>query len=317
MSLSLDVAFDQLFIGKNGISNEGKIGRLLEEENFQEIPIFGSSKARSAFIPDSLNPNCYNYGMEKCGFDVVNFLLEIELQKPKQSPIIIEYNHRSFISQPEHTVNASSFIPNLHHNQVVEFLKETNRMSTRFYIPGLRYFGSYTYYLRYYIKADAGVNKRINKGGNFSNFILEADVFENMVSHRLKLVARRDELLQNIESVSQVISTQERHELDFLNSYLNFTYDSSLVSNFSQLVSSTPRQIILVHTPNHYSEEAGIANKDEMKAFYNALADKHNNIMVIDLSGMLLLDSDYKNSTHLNITGAQAFSEALKRKLKW
>ncbi|HKK39205.1 MAG TPA: hypothetical protein VJ949_07295, partial [Cryomorphaceae bacterium] len=104
VALAIDQVFQHFVLPlRTDISNSYKIERLLGETSPDEIPVFGSSKGRSSFIPDSLGENVFNYSMEKCNFDVIFFLLETELSKDKSGPIIIEFNTRSFLHRPEHT----------------------------------------------------------------------------------------------------------------------------------------------------------------------------------------------------------------------
>ena len=313
VALSFDLVFSKGVIMKSPLANEHKIHRLLQNAEPQEIPIFGSSKARSAFIPDTLGPDFYNYGMEKCGFDVINFLLEVELAKDKTGPIVIEYNHRSFISAPEHTINKAAYIPNLQDARVEAFLKRSDQMEFRYRLPGFRYFGSYLYYLRYFVKSGGGGAKGASKGGNFARITLDSANFNTLVANRMGLVARRNELLYAENNQEEAISDQGRQELEYLTAFLTFTYSEQLVNEFKNLAQSHPeRTIYLVYTPQHASELAGIANLDEMKAFYQNLSTALPNTKVIDLSRMPLPDDAFKNTSHLNRKGAEIFSVSLK-----
>ncbi len=317
IALTLDVFFSQFVIMQSELSNEAKVNRLITNNDPDEVPVFGSSKARSAFIPDSLGQHVYNYGMEKCGFDVVNFLLETELSKPKTSPIIVEYNHRSFISAPNHTINASTYVPNLQHDEVTTFMEQHDRLETRYSIPGLRYFGSYFYYLRYYFKSQAGTRKTVSKGGVFSEFALSEAQFSTLVDNRLEMIEKRAALTEAKNDVKKAISSGGRMELKSLNQYLSFSFDSTLVEEFKSLVKNHPeRTVILVYTPQHWSETEGIDNLPEMQAFYQSLQNELPNLVVLDLSTLELPDSSFKNSSHLNAAGARTFSSALNKVLR-
>ncbi|MCD4663747.1 MAG: hypothetical protein K8R68_00655, partial [Bacteroidales bacterium] len=187
--LSLLLFFDYIFIKyiifSKEYSNQNKLQQLIESENKDEIPIFGSSKARSSFIPDSISPNAFNYGMEKCNFDAVELLLNIECNKDKTTPIILEFNHRFFLHMPDHTINMGTFIPNLKYPVVRDYLEENNKITLRHDLPGFRYFGNYIYYARYYVKEKMGSKKIISRGGNFSDFVPQPKVFNNFVNARL------------------------------------------------------------------------------------------------------------------------------------
>jgi hypothetical protein len=316
IALSMDQVFDRFIVMKEEISNESKLHRLIHNTSTNEIPVFGSSKARSAFIPDSLGADVYNYGMEKCGFDVINFLLSIELSKAKTSPIIIEYNHRSFISSPSHTINMATYVPNLDEERVQLFLKKNDRLETRFLIPGLRYFGLYFQYLRYYFKRNTGSQKIVSRGGNFSNLMLSDEVFQTLVDNRMDMIDTRMKLEHNSTHVEEEISAGGRHELRNLSQYLDFSADSTLVSDFTTMVSDHPERLfVLVYTPQHWSELTGISNLVEMQEFYKTLDGTYDNVKVIDLSQLKIPDSGFKNTAHLNIEGAKIFSAELSKNL--
>lgn len=317
IGLSLDIVFTKWIILKSDLSNESKVYRLLNYDAPDEIPVFGSSKARSGFIPDSLGPEVYNYGMEKCGFDIVNFLLEIELAKDKNSPIYIEYNHRSFISAPEHSINAATYVPNIKRPEVEDFLDRNDAMEVRYHIPGLRYFGSYVYYMRYFLKRNSGTRKTVSKGGVFTSYTLSERVFTTLVNNRLKMIDERAVLEHASLTKEEVISGAGRRKLESLNSYLKFTYSQELVERFLELASAHPnRPIYLIQTPRHWSETKGIENLDEMNDFYRELDKVLDNVHVLDFSELPLPDSGFKNTSHLNLSGAQQFNTALRQKLE-
>ncbi len=59
---------DQLFVkliipNQYEFSNVKKIKKLIEQDNDEEIPIFGSSVAKRSYYPDSIGQGYYNYGM--------------------------------------------------------------------------------------------------------------------------------------------------------------------------------------------------------------------------------------------------------------
>lgn len=317
LALSFDIVFTKWIILQSELSNESKVHRLLTYDAPNEIPVFGSSKSRSGFIPDSLGEEVYNYGMEKCGFDVVNFLLEVELSKDKSSPIYIEYNHRSFISSPSHSINAATYVPNIQHPEVETFLTKNDAMEMRYHLPGLRYYGSYVYYLRYFLKGNAGSRKTVSKGGVFTSYQLSERVFTTLVNNRLKMINERSTLEHAANTTEEVISAAGRKKLENLNAYLKFSYSQKLVERFKELAAAHPnRPIYLIQTPRHWSETKGIENLDEMNAFYQAIDDAVANVHVLDFSGLPLLDTDYKNTSHLNLYGAQKFNSALRKQLE-
>lgn len=308
---SFDFIFSQWIIFSKEYSNQNKVKRLLEEEHLKEIPVFGSSKARSAFVPDTLGENVFNYGMEMSNFDVMEFLLGVELEKPKTTSVIIEFNHRTFVHEPTHTINTATFVPNLDHQVVREYLEKYDRLEWKHEVPGVRFFGSYFYYLRYYLKEHAGNKKIISRGGNFTDLTPPANVFQNFVNSRMKKIARYEELKEKASDVKQAISVEERRALEYYDEYLRYHSYPKRLALFDSMVSAHPeRTFLMVYTPQHWSERKGLTNFNEIEALFQRWEAQHPNLKVFDFSQMPLADDCYKNSTHLNLKGARLFSAA-------
>ena len=309
VALAFDVLFTNQFIFSKEYSNQSKLRRLIEEEHKNEIPVFGSSKARSAFIPDSLGPHVFNYGMEQCNFDVVELLLNIETEKDKEAPIIVEFNHRWFVHDPNHTINIATYVPNLDHKIIRDYLKQYDRMEMKYRLPGIRYFGSYFYYLRYHLKEQAGNKKIISRGGNFMDIVPRKEVFDNYVNARTKAIDLRHELIRKEGDVKEAISVYERSQLKYLHKYLLYTAEPERIELFEQIVRENPqRDFLIVYTPQHWSETKGIENFDEIEALFAGWETEFPNIKTFDYSHMDLPDDHFKNSSHLNLAGARAFS---------
>ncbi len=309
-----DWVFSNFILFEKEYSNQNKVQRLLTQEHPLEIPVFGSSKARSAFIPDSLGPTVFNYGMEMSNFDVMELLLEVELNKKKNTPIVIEFNHRTFVHKPEHTINIATFIPNLGDQRVRSFMQRYNRLEWKHELPGFRYFGSYFYYLRYYMKEHAGNRKIISKGGNFTDLIPKKDVFQNFVNSRVQKVNKMHELTRRVNDIRLTVSDEERHILKYLNEYLLYEEHTDRLALFDSLVSAHPeRQFLVVYTPLHWSERLGIENFHEIEMLFSRWKKEHHNLTVYNYSDLDLPDVCFKNTTHLNLKGARAFSSVFAR----
>ncbi len=294
--------------------NPAKVRRLITSTDPQEIPVFGSSKARSAFIPDSLGPTVYNYGMERCNFDVVEFLLETELAKARKGPVLIEFNHRFFIHAPGHTIDAASFVPNLDLAGVRGFLAENNRFEYRFLVPGLRYFGSVQEYLRKGATEEGSTSRSSEKGGLFTERAAPPALLQNQVVARMRAIQQQHGLQRDLDDVQLAISAEGRMKLRYLDGFLLFNAPTERVARFEELVASRPdRQILVAYTPQHWSELKGITNFGEITQLFEELEQRHANLHFYDYSHMALPDSAFKNSSHLNNTGARAFCKAFKR----
>lgn len=314
VALALDAFLQKKVIFNDPASNASKLQRLINSTDPAEIPVFGSSKGRSAFIPDSLNPGVYNYSMERSNFDVVEFLLETELAKPRKSPILLEFNHRYFIHAPHFTIDAATFIPNLGLPGVRKYLEDNDRFEVRFMIPGLRYFGASWQYIRKGFDEDGSSSRQSVKGGMFTERASPPRLLASQVEARERSIAMRERLEHAKDDVKEVISAEDRHRLERLNAYLLFSAPKDRVARFGELVASRPdRQFLVAYTPQHWSEVEGIANFPEIKALFDSLEQQHPNLHFYDYSHMQLPDSAFKNSSHLNNTGARAFCKAFKR----
>jgi hypothetical protein len=145
---------------------------------------------------------------------------------------------------------------------------------------------------------------------------LSDEVFQTLVDNRMDMIDTRMKLEHNSTHVEEEISAGGRHELRNLSQYLDFSADSTLVSDFTTMVSDHPERLfVLVYTPQHWSELTGISNLVEMQEFYKTLDGTYDNVKVIDLSQLKIPDSGFKNTAHLNIEGAKIFSAELSKNL--
>jgi hypothetical protein len=286
---------------------------LINSTDPAEIPVFGSSKGRSAFIPDSLGTDVYNYSMERCNFDVVEFLLETELAKPRKGPILLEFNHRFFVHAPHFTIDAATFVPNIGLPGVRKYLDDNDRLENRFLVPGLRYFGATWQYIRKGMDEDGSSSRQSVKGGMFTERAAPPRLLASQVAARMRSIDMRKKLEHAKNDVKEAISAEDRKRLERLNAYLLFSAPKDRVARFEELVASRPdRQFLVAYTPQHWSEVEGIANFGEIQALFNALEQRHPNLHFYDYSRMKLPDSAFKNSSHLNKSGARAFCKAFK-----
>jgi hypothetical protein len=73
--------------------------------------------------------------MEKCNFDVTEFLMETELAKSRKGAVLMEFNHRFFVHAPDHTIDAATFVPNINLPGVREYLERTDRFEPVSWCP--------------------------------------------------------------------------------------------------------------------------------------------------------------------------------------
>jgi hypothetical protein len=316
IALFLDQVFQHLILpNRPEISNSLKVERLLYEDHPEEIPVFGSSKGRSSFIPDSLGENVFNYSMEKCNFDVIFFLLEVELAKDKDTPIIIEFNTRSFVHRPAHTIDLSTFVPVIDDERVSDYLRENGRLDPFQSLPGIRYFGSYIRYLRSMTREFTS-KKIINRGGLFIDYYPGDELLERFTGSRYKMIERRN-YLEEKEASGVPLTYMEVQTLDHLRVSLDFDENKERIAKFEEMVKENRgRDFIMGFTPHHPSELAGVRNLDKLDSLFNHWNSEIPNLHALDYSDFYLPDSCFKNSSHINLTGARLFCSALKKDLE-
>lgn len=311
VALTVDQVFQHLVLPlRSDISNSYKIERLIGETDPEEIPVFGSSKGRSSFIPDSLGEKVFNYSMEKSNFDVIFFLLKLELAKDKNTPIIIEFNTRSFVHRPDHTIDLSTFMP-IHHNQeVIDYLSENDRLDNFQLLPGVRYYGSYIRYLRS-LTRKATSDKITNRGGIFIEYYPGDRLLKRFTDSRYKMIENR-KLLEDKKASGIPLTYMEVQMLDQLQLGSDFDENKERIQKFENMAKEHPnRDFIMVFTPHHPSELAGVRNLNKVDSLFNHWNTNISNIHAFDYSRFELPDSCFKNSSHINLEGARRFNAVL------
>ena len=169
LAIVTDIAFEKFIIYSNDHSNAGKINRLINNNNRSELPIFGSSIARNNYYPDSIDHNVFNYGMKGAIFEVVEPLLKIEFEKEKDTPIIYNFHHLTFLSDPSSSIQLSNFVPFMENAHIKELLHKNGLFKNYMNVIGLRYYGCYTDYIKEHLRPYLDKNETINKGAVHTN----------------------------------------------------------------------------------------------------------------------------------------------------
>lgn|GEM_PF-5099260 len=135
----------------------------LYQTNLDEIPMFGTSRIRWNYDPVVLGPNLYNYGMDGSSFEVTDVLLQIELAKPKTTPIIIEpeFEDTHKLGDP------AKFIPLLSDARFRPPMQKFHALGWWQFIPGLRYFGQYDVYVREFLNNRRMTNWKAAQGYSY------------------------------------------------------------------------------------------------------------------------------------------------------
>ena len=89
---TVNIIFEKIIIADTSGSGASKVNRILEHQSSEELVILGSSRAEGSIIPDSLEKNCFNYGLSGTQDNVWMYFLEEELKKNNTKPILIDLN---------------------------------------------------------------------------------------------------------------------------------------------------------------------------------------------------------------------------------
>ncbi len=289
VSLSADYVFTRVLTQYAELSNAYKLARLEDEKRLlNEIPIFGPSISRNSYYPDSLGANYYNYSMENAGFIINELLLNVETDKKKTCPVIIDFHFRIMeMDSQGSSINIRTYLPFVNEDKrVKQFLQDNNRYRPHQSIPGGRYFGVYSSYVKDYLAEVYQPRKLYIKGGVFNK---EAPPPEQMTRY---IQNRRDEGPRP------------------------FTYDPVLEKRMEATISAHPERLFLfIASPRHYSIQEMLPNYDDMKAWGKRMQDRHDNVRVIIYEAEYP-DRYFKDTGHLSLEGARRFSGQMRHNLE-
>jgi hypothetical protein len=291
-------------------SNVGKIYRLINSGDQEEIPVFGSSITRRNYYPDSLDQNVYNYGMPGALYTSIEPLLKIELSKDKTTPIVVDYDHHTFFYDETNRIQLSNYVPFLSNPYIEEMLRNTDNYDWHYEVPGMRYYGSNLDYIRDMLKPVFEGEEIVNHGGVY--FPNRPKIYEQFRKKRLNMIEDLENLrIKQIEE-KNLFSLGNERELNFLDLMLNFHPNEEIIVRFEELVDNSDRLFILVYPPQNPIKLQGLENYDEVLVLLERLANGHENLSVINMSKVPFEENLYKDSGHMNIDGARKFSAMLR-----
>jgi hypothetical protein len=267
------------------VSDVADFRHLLEDSTNSEIPVFGSSFAMTGYYPDSLGPEFYNYGRPAYNLQKIKLMLDIELNKNKQGPILIDFHMGLLKAKEQPNVDLKNYLPFISRRDVREFLKANNQNASYQHLYGLRYYGLYQDYIADFLKRDSSYPTYYHKGGEF-----------------YRKPTSRAVLKKSIEKNSSQKGT--------------FTRNPGLEQVFFQLLRSHPdRKFILIISPYHKSIYRSRMEVDAMWDYLKGLKTNFDNIEILKFDGRDLPDDHFRDAMHLNEKGARLFSAQLKKEL--
>jgi len=281
VAVAADYLITRWAIDENPSSNAGRIRHLVNEHS-DEIPIFGSSKVYYDYVPAEMGLNAFNYGLDGSSYEVTDALLDIELAKHKTAPIIIDLK-----PQAEHGIgDPSTYIPFAYDPHIRRLFDDSDSMVWRYYVPGIRYFGYYDYYLKELIDDRAHVMRTVERGFSHEKYW----TFDR---------ARLD------DAIGQRIRESNGY-------FPDDAQNSRLIERIKQ---HPDRLFFLVYSPVHSSCYVNFQNLDRFEAFKAKLGSMQN-VVVLDLERTDYPDEWFKDTNHLLYEGAAEFSRSLGRRIK-
>ena len=271
----LSLLFEKEILLNSNSLGTYKVNWIIKYEDPNEIPIFGSSRAESSFIPYIISENIFNYGLNGTRDNVHLSLLEIELQKKRQTPIILNLDPWGMGYGLGDIYN---YILNIDYPIIKELLGENNKI--KYSIPILKYYGYYESSINIFLNDKLNLTKSSYKGGCFLINELPSNIFSKLLSER-------------------------KNTKEFFT--LNSKYENKILS----LIESTNRKIIIIIAPCHKSFFDSLQNPEDETNFLEKL-NNYKNVLVLNYGQDEYSDEEYFDLNHLNYLGAKRFSERVR-----
>jgi hypothetical protein len=278
-------AFDWVLMNqvvlKSPNSGSYKIYRMTHENDPNEIPILGSSRASGSYMPDLIDTNCYNYGIEKSQCDLILFYLKEEKRKKRSTPVIINFDYEMWNGGAE---NGAYFVPSLDISRVRSYYESRYENDYTLRVPTLRFYGAMQEHIKAFLAERSGKN-HLNKGGFILKDSPSKGAFQALVAKRLATTRA-------------------------------FEIDRGKMDRFEALIRSMKhRHFYLVVSPYHSSYFEAITNISDGLDYLNKI-NQFPNVTVLNFGDLDFPDDHYQNTTHINYKGAVKFSELLGQEMK-
>jgi hypothetical protein len=280
-AISIDFLWTRLVIDRSTMSEAARINHLILEHG-SEIPVLGPSTAFSDYNSEILGDDVFNYGMKGASLDAVDALLQIECKKHKQTPIVLDLSPVGFRGMGD----KSRFAPFARQPEIRQMLERSGFMEWRYWVPGLRYFGYYDWYLKDYLAEHFTAMKKTVRGYTIEqNQPFDRDGLDVDITNRLSLGFGY-----------RSFPDQDRRLFD--------------------LIRNTPqRTFVIVFAPMHSSCYANFTDPQGFARHLDKLRS-FTNVVVLDWGRMELPDECFADTTHLNGEGALRFSQRLADRLR-
>ncbi len=277
--LGLDAMVRKFLIEQTPSHGAAKLYRIQEPQP-GETPIIGSSRALCSFIPDSIGPNYFNYGINGIGFAAMDIFLKRALARPDTTPIILNFDYGMFFYQMG---DINSYLPHTDLPEVRPLLRKSGQYGAHMEIPGIRYYGNLDAFMKDRLNERMQLTKAVNRGAAIDKSPFDSSYFALMVQQR------RD-------SVFQWDPTQEL--IDTL---------------FRRFEEHRDRKFIIVVAPYHGSfYESMETSALQRGAILLTWMDAEPNVRLVQWDTWEWPDSLFLNTSHVNLRGAQYTSQLLR-----
>jgi len=278
-ALTWDWLLREQVIFRTETHGAAKLNRIMAKHP-GEVAILGSSRALGSYIPDSLFPSAYNYGINGIGYRVMDLFLEKELQSGNTAPILVNFDYQMFVGSGGDPTN---YLPFTSDPQIWQLMGDLGLQAPFYRIPGLRFYGGLDGYMREFLNQRMQLTKWVTRGASIEKNVLPQDHFEKLVKQRLDEPS-------------------------------GWTPDSILIGRFRQRIQQgKDRQWYIVVAPYHWSYYQSFhpGQLVTAKAFLHEL-DQLPQVKVIEINGATWPDSLFANTTHINLAGALRFNRELR-----
>ncbi len=291
--VGMDWGIRKYVIYRTPMHGASKINRAINGAG-DEIPIFGSSRALGSYIPDSLAPNAYNYGINGISFEVIDLFLKYETdRKEAKGPIIINFDFDMFRGGIGHPNN---YIPHVGRPEFRKLLQDRDKMKLWYRIPGIRFFNSYDSYIKDYINAKVGLTKVVNKGASLEKNVIPEETFKKLVEQRR-------------EQPEAWLPAPDK-EADFKKAQTSLDQHTAKLTGYFE--ARPDRDFFLVVAPYHWSYYESFQGMAEAQVWLDKM-DERPNVEVVQVDGRTWPDSLFVNTTHINLKGARRFTPEVRK----
>jgi len=271
-----DLALTRLVALKCPLADSSRIQHLYED-NSDAIPIFGNSKAHGHYCPADMGITAFNYGMDGASFEVTDTLLQIELAKTRTTPLIVELEFYDTESLGEQ----AKYIPFVSDPRIRGLLGHFHALHWWYYLPEVRYFGYYEFYLKDVIQLELHTFK-VSQGFHELTRVPPFDPVQLQ-----EFVRKRGEM------ESGYFQTEERQ--------------NRLIA---QIKEHPQRLFILTIAPYHPCHFIHFKNGDKLAAFKAELSALPN-VVILDNSRQSYPDDYWLDTFHLRRPAVAIYSKAV------